>query len=443
MFRCLEGEQKARRSDSMMTSSLSEFFATNLIALSDDSGLCINDLDFQPGVHSARFAINQNGQKDFNMAMEKIFSQLADKKIFPKDRPSAFFICNLCLYNPRDNFYINFEGRVDGHLAYPARGTNGFGYDPIFIKDGMSQTFGEITHSFKESISHRAMAFLKLENWLKKGYQGEMHYMNNHFDLRIDPTKLVPGAKSVITLLYNYFPASTQDKSAPKIAKYAWGDDYHQVIKEKLFAMMDEIRIHIPHFEGRAFVDSAPVMERQWAERAGLGWIGKNSLLLRKGVGSFFFLAEIICNVDIEPDAQQTDHCGECRACIDACPTQAIVHPQVIDSNRCISYLTIEDKSWPTDTNNHSKDLKSLNTGEWAYGCDVCQDVCPWNRFSQPHQEPRFEPREMIHWNAEAWKNALLEPARIKTQLKNSAMQRAGLKKLLPQITSALNPRKD
>ncbi|MEI8101176.1 MAG: tRNA epoxyqueuosine(34) reductase QueG, partial [Bacteroidota bacterium] len=184
------------------------------------------------------------------------------------------------------------------------------------------------------------------------------------------------------------------------------------------------------------FVDSAPVMERQWAERAGLGWIGKNSLLLRKGVGSFFFLAEIICNLELEPDQQQTDHCGECTACIDACPTQAIVQPKVIDSTQCISYLTIEDKTWP-------ESIEISKTESWAYGCDVCQDVCPWNRFSQPNQEPRFEPREMISWNNSQWKEALSEPARIKPQLKKSAMQRAGLKKLIAQIDLALKYRPD
>ena len=199
---------------------------------------------------------------------------------------------------------------------------------------------------------------------------------------------------------------------------------------------MGEIQARIPDFEGRAFVDSAPVMERQWAERAGLGWIGKNSLLLRKGVGSFFFLAEIICNLELEPDQQQTDHCGECTACIDACPTQAIVQPQVIDSNRCISYLTIEDKTWP-----ESDEITKTGTESWAYGCDICQDVCPWNKFSQPNQEPRFAPREMISWNHSQWKEALTEPARIKSQLKKSAMQRAGLKKLIAQIDLALKYR--
>ena len=306
----------------------------------------------------------------------------------------------------------------------------------------------------------------QLTDWLEKGYHGKMAYMENHFQKRLNPSLLVEGAKTVICFAYNYFPNAQQLERTdgvvnPQIAKYAWGDDYHHVIKEKLFALMGEIQSQIPSFEGRAFVDSAPVMERQWAERAGLGWIGKNSLLLRKGVGSFFFLAEIICNLELEPDKPQTDHCGECTACIDACPTQAIVQPQVIDSTRCISYLTIEDKTWPsvdlaTTTQGESlltnseiassiiketATLNKLNTGQWAYGCDICQDVCPWNRFSQPNQEPRFAPREMINWNHSQWNEALAEPARIKSQLKKSAMQRAGLKKLITQIELALKYR--
>ena len=307
----------------------------------------------------------------------------------------------------------------------------------------------------------------QLADWLEKGYHGKMAYMENHFQKRLNPSLLVEGAKTVICFAYNYFPNAQQLEHTdavvnPQIAKYAWGDDYHHVIKEKLFALMGEIQSQIPSFEGRAFVDSAPVMERQWAERAGIGWIGKNSLLLRKGVGSFFFLAEIICNLELEPDKPQTDHCGECTACIDACPTQAIVQPQVIDSNRCISYLTIEDKTWPegkdaiqsnntsevftsNDDDHTQETIKTLepqiNTGTWAYGCDICQDVCPWNRFSQPNQEPRFTPREMINWNHSQWKEALTEPARIKHQLKKSAMQRAGLKKLIAQIDLALKYR--
>ena len=277
----------------------------------------------------------------------------------------------------------------------------------------------------------------QLDQWLANGFHGNMEYMENHKAMRLDPTLLVPGAKSVICLAYNYFPETTrlqQNNTTPQIAKYAWGDDYHHVIKDKLFKLIDRIKTLNPAFEARAFVDSAPVMERQWAERAGLGWIGKNSLLLRKGVGSFFFLAEIICNLELEPDQQQTDHCGECTACIDACPTQAIVQPKVIDSTQCISYLTIEDKTWP-------ESIEISKTESWAYGCDVCQDVCPWNRFSQPNQEPRFAPREMISWNNSQWKEALSEPARIKPQLKKSAMQRAGLKKLIAQIELALKYR--
>ena len=277
----------------------------------------------------------------------------------------------------------------------------------------------------------------QLDQWLANGFHGNMEYMENHKAMRLDPTLLVPGAKSVICLAYNYFPETTrlqQNNTTPQIAKYAWGDDYHHVIKDKLFKLIDRIKTLNPAFEARAFVDSAPVMERQWAERAGLGWIGKNSLLLRKGVGSFFFLAEIICNLELEPDQQQTDHCGECTACIDACPTQAIVQPQVIDSTRCVSYLTIEDKTWP-------ESIEISKTESWAYGCDICQDVCPWNRFSQPNQEPRFAPREMISWNNSQWKEALSEPARIKPQLKKSAMQRAGLKKLIAQIELALKYR--
>jgi epoxyqueuosine reductase len=346
---------------------------------------------------------------------------------------------------------------------------------PVAVQDPTNQK--EFISALAEKHGFLACGFARAEklnetesqliDWLEKGFHGKMAYMENHFQKRLNPSLLVEGAKTVICFAYNYFPLKTStqiesttidfrkssdtstavETSTPKIAKYAWGDDYHHVIKEKLFTLVGEIQSQIPDFEGRAFVDSAPVMERQWAERAGLGWIGKNSLLLRKGVGSFFFLAEIICNLELEPDQPQTDHCGECTACIDACPTQAIVQPQVIDSNRCISYLTIEDKTWPNDndsiqnTNATRVVDPAINTGQWAYGCDICQDVCPWNRFSQPNQEPRFAPREMISWNNSQWKEALSEPARIKPQLKKSAMQRAGLKKLIAQIELALKYR--
>lgn len=227
----------------------------------------------------------------------------------------------------------------------------------------------------------------RLEQWLQSGMQADMGYMERHFDLRIDPRKLVPGAKSVITVFMNYFPEQTQISEAPKIAKYAYGIDYHYVIREKLNALLAYIRQEIGDVEGRGFVDSAPVLERAWARESGLGWIGKNANLLHRKTGSFFFIATLICDLELEYDAPfQTDHCGTCTRCIDACPTQAIVAPAAIDSNKCISYLTIESKA--------AEIPDSLQTAleGWTFGCDICQDVCPWNRFSRPHSEPHFEP---------------------------------------------------
>jgi epoxyqueuosine reductase len=228
-----------------------------------------------------------------------------------------------------------------------------------------------------------------LENWLKKGYHGDMSWMENYFDKRLDPRKLVPGAKSVISVLLNYYPDEEQDNGAPKISKYAYGRDYHKVIRAKLKRMLNGIREEIGEVDGRGFVDSAPIMERAWAKRSGLGWIGKHSLLLTKGTGSFYFIGTLILDLELEQDGPVTDHCGSCTACIDACPTDAIVAPTVIDSNRCISYLTIEYKK------ELPQEYQSKMDG-WAYGCDICQDVCPWNRFSEPHTEPDFEIRDHI-----------------------------------------------
>lgn len=228
-----------------------------------------------------------------------------------------------------------------------------------------------------------------LEQWLQQGYQGTMSWMEAHFDARLDPRILVPGAKSVVSVLLNYFPEEQQESGTPKISKYAYGRDYHKVIKAKLKRMMAGIHEEIGQVGGRAFVDSAPVMDRAWARRSGLGWIGKHSLLLSKKAGSFFFIGELILDVELAPDGPTTDHCGTCTACIDACPTQAIVAPTVVDSNKCISYLTIEYKSaLPTEFQDKME--------EWVYGCDICQDVCPWNRFSTPHSEPDFGLREPI-----------------------------------------------
>lgn len=229
----------------------------------------------------------------------------------------------------------------------------------------------------------------KLEAWLNQNYQGEMAYMANHFDKRLDPTKLVEGAKTVVSLGYNYFPKKElfQEDKAYKIAKYAYGQDYHHVIKDKLKVLLENLRQEIGEIGGRAFVDSAPVMERQWAQKSGLGWLGKNSLLLNKEMGSFFFLAELVIDLEVTPDPPMVkDYCGTCTKCIDACPTEAIVQPGVVDGSKCISYLTIELKeNIPAAFNGKMEN--------WVFGCDICQDVCPWNRFSKPHQEPLFDPK--------------------------------------------------
>lgn len=239
----------------------------------------------------------------------------------------------------------------------------------------------------------------RLEAWLKKGYHGKMQYMENFFDKRLDPSLLVPGAKSVVTLLYNYYPEEELSQTSElKIARYAYGEDYHFVIKDKLKLFMEEIYGHIGEVAGRVFVDSAPVMERAWAKKSGVGWIGKNSLLINKDAGSFFFLAELIIDLDLEYDGPVKDYCGTCTACMDACPTGAIAEPYVVDGSRCISYFTIELK----------EDLPVEFKGKfenWIFGCDICQEVCPWNRFATPHREPRFVPTEEVrNLGTEEWK---------------------------------------
>lgn len=230
----------------------------------------------------------------------------------------------------------------------------------------------------------------RLEEWLKRGYQGKMSYLENYFDKRLDPTLLIPGAKSVISLLYNYYPE--KDLSATgecKISKYAYGEDYHVVIKDKLKTFVEKIQKEIGEINGRVFVDSAPVMERAWAKRAGLGWIGKNTLLLNREMGSFFFIAEIILDLELEYDGPMKDYCGTCTACMDACPTEAIPAPYVVDGSKCISYFTIELKE------EIPQDVKG-KFENWIFGCDICQDVCPWNRFAKSHQESRFRPSEKL-----------------------------------------------
>ncbi len=244
----------------------------------------------------------------------------------------------------------------------------------------------------------------RLEKWLHQNMNGEMQYMENHFDKRLDPTKLVEGSKSVISLLLNYFPSAKQnDPKAPKISKYAYGTDYHFVIKDKLKQLLAYIQEEIGEVHGRAFVDSAPVLDKAWAAKSGLGWIGKNSNLLTQQVGSFYFIAELIVDLDLDYDAPVTDHCGTCTACIDACPTQAIVDPYVVDGSKCISYFTIELKD---EIPNSYKD----KFDNWMFGCDVCQDVCPWNRFSKPHNEPLFNPKpELLEMTKKDWEEITQE----------------------------------
>ncbi len=243
----------------------------------------------------------------------------------------------------------------------------------------------------------------RLENWLKSQSHGEMQYMENHFDKRLDPRLLVPGTKTVISLLYNYFPTHQQPKDVPQISKYAYGEDYHFVVKDKLKLLWEKMSEEWGQIEGRFFVDSAPVLERAWAVKSGLGWQGKNGNLIQKRAGSFFFLAEIIVDIEIAEDAPTTDHCGSCTKCIDACPTDAIVSPHVVDGSRCISYFTIElknaiDNSWKGQWD------------DWVFGCDICQDVCPWNRFSKPTGESRFNYRsEILDKNWEDWKHTTEE----------------------------------
>lgn len=241
----------------------------------------------------------------------------------------------------------------------------------------------------------------RLEKWLKKDYHGEMQYMANHFDLRVDPTKLVPGARSVVTLLFNYFPSEQQHDDVPKIAKYAYGKDYHLVIREKLHELLFRIREEIGNIEGRGFVDSAPVLERSWAQRSGLGWLGKNGNLINKKTGSFFFIATLITDVALTPDDPYVkDYCGTCTKCIDACPTEAILPNKELDGSKCISYYTIELKS------SSLPDVLKSRADNWVFGCDICQDVCPWNRFSNPHKHKELEPLdEIMTFSFKDWMN--------------------------------------
>jgi epoxyqueuosine reductase len=237
----------------------------------------------------------------------------------------------------------------------------------------------------------------RLEKWLKNNAHGEMRYMENHFDKRLDPTKLVEGSKSVVSLLLNYYPSEIQNPESYQLSKYAYGTDYHFVIKDKLKELLQSIQDEIGDVHGRAFVDSAPVLDKAWAAKSGLGWIGKHSNLLTQQIGSFYFIAELIIDLDLEYDYATTDHCGTCTACIDACPTEAITEPYVVDGSKCISYFTIELKE------NIPLDFKG-QFDDWMFGCDICQDVCPWNKFSKAHSEPLFNPHpELLDMTKKDW----------------------------------------
>jgi len=265
-----------------------------------------------------------------------------------------------------------------------------------------------------------------LENWLNNNFHGEMKYMENHFDKRLDPRLLVEGSKSVISLSYNYFPKEQINTDSFKLSKYAYGEDYHDVIKNKLRNLIAELQEEIGEFSFRVFVDSAPVLEKAWARKSGIGWVGKNANLITKKNGSFYFLAEIICDLELVEDFPVTDHCGSCRKCIDACPTQAIISDKIIDGSKCISYATIELKDQIPDYFTDKMD-------DWMFGCDVCQDVCPWNRFSAPTLEEKFKPNSQLkNFTKQDWKDITQDI--FSTVFKKSAVKRtkfAGLKRNL------------
>ena len=269
----------------------------------------------------------------------------------------------------------------------------------------------------------------RLEKWLSENKHGKMEYMENHFDKRLNPTLLVDDAKSVVSLLYNYFPEQQQNPDSPKISKYAYGLDYHDVIKDKLKEFLFTLKEKIGDINGRAFVDSAPVLDKAWAKKSGLGWIGKNSNLINKQQGSFFFIAELIIDLDLEYDGAIKDYCGTCTKCIDACPTSAIVEPYVVDGSKCISYFTIELKDqMPPEL--------QANFQDWIFGCDICQDVCPWNRHAKPHQEVAFTPNErFLDLSKQDWED--LSEDLFKELFQFSAISRTKLKGLRRNIAYA------
>ena len=298
-------------------------------------------------------------------------------------------------------------------------------YNAAFIKQEALRLGFDFTGISKATFLEEEAP--RLEQWLLQNRHGKMKYMENYFDKRLDPRKLVDGAKSVISLLYNYFPSQTiEQEGVPIISKYAYGEDYHIVIKDKLKELLYVIREKIGDVNGRAFVDSAPVLDKAWAAKSGLGWIGKNSNLLTRQQGSYFFIAEIILDLELTADQTIEDYCGTCTRCIDACPTDAIIKPYVVDGSRCISYFTIELRE---EIPSSYKGKFSSGNGDWVFGCDVCQDVCPWNRFSKPHKESRFNPsHDLLELSKHEWQEITDEV--FKKVFKNSAVNRTGYKGL-------------
>ncbi len=268
---------------------------------------------------------------------------------------------------------------------------------------------------------------IRLESWLNKNNQAKMSYMERHFDKRIDPRLLVPGSKSVVSLLYNYHTKANQTEGAPKLAKYAFGEDYHFVVKDKIHELMQRIQEKIGKVEGRVFVDSAPVLDRAWARESGLGWIGKNSMLINKERGSDFFISELIIDLELEYDSPIGDYCGTCTKCLDACPTDAIEEERTINSEKCISYLTIELRDNAID----QKFKDQMN--DWVFGCDICQDVCPWNRFAKPHNEDRFlAKKSLLDLSREGWDQ--MDEPQFRELFRKSAVKRtkySGIKRNL------------
>ena len=269
----------------------------------------------------------------------------------------------------------------------------------------------------------------RFESWLKNNYHGQMSYMERNFDKRMDTRKLVDGSKSVISLLFNYCPSKEINNNSFKISKYAYGNDYHFIIKDKLKTLLSSMRNEIGEIDGRVFVDSAPIMEKAWAKKSGLGWIGKNTNLISKKTGSFFFIAEIIVDLELEYDNEVTDHCGSCTACLDACPTDALYEPYKIDASKCISYFTIELKEqFPNDLK------KDFN--DWIFGCDICQDVCPWNKFSIPNKEPLLNPKNEINqYSKKDWLELTDEV--FKVVFKETSLERTRFKGLKRNIQYA------